>query len=95
MIKCFKLMTGETVISEYQESDDVIDFIKPALVVPVGEFFQFIPFPALSDLTMETFSDCVIPVRSIAYSFVPDKQLIDGYNQTITKIITPSTQIIA
>lgn len=94
MIKCFKLVTGETVISEFQDSDEVYDFIKPALVVPFGNDVDCYPFPALVDLSLQHFKDCVMPKRSVAYEFIPDERVIQKYNLAVTKIIVPQNQTI-
>lgn len=95
MIKFFKLYTNELVISEYEEGEDVFDLIKPAMVVPDARGLGICPFPTLCSTKMDEFKDMVLPKKVVAYSYEPDNEILEMYKTAISKIITPTSSIIA
>ena len=96
VVKYMRLINGEEVVSEIEETETNITFINPIriAVVPTGEDGEmgaaFVPFSPFSEE-----KEIVIDRKNILFILEPTSDLKNGYNSQFgTGIVTPPTEII-
>lgn len=97
-IKGIKLVTGEDVIADVENSGDnryklnnpVSLRVVPPQIAGGPPSMGFMPFPAFGDST----ESMIVEPLHVVYTYTPVSDIIDNYKQLQTGIVTPSKQII-
>jgi hypothetical protein len=98
-IKVMKLVTGEDVIADVENSGDNRFKLKnavqlrmvPPQIAGSQPSMGFIPFPPFA--TKQSDSVLIEPLH-VAYMYDPIEEILSNYQQTFSGIVTPSKQII-
>lgn len=98
-IKGMKLVTGEDVIADIENSGDNLYKLKnsvqlrmvPPQIAGSQPSMGFIPFPPFGDTRNNTI---LIEPLHVAYVYDPIEGIVSNYKQTFSGIVTPSKQII-
>jgi hypothetical protein len=96
-IKGLKLVTGEDVISDVENSGDnrykLTNSVQLRMVPPQVAGGQpsmgFVPFPPFASK-----GPLLLEPLHVAYMYEPIEEIVDNYKQTFSGIITPPKQII-
>lgn len=97
-IKGMKLVTGEDVIADIENSGDNRYKLKnavqlrmvPPQIAGSQPSMGFIPFPPFADRK----DSILIEPLHVAYMYDPIEEILTNYKQTFSGIVTPSKQII-
>ena len=97
-IKGFKLVTGEEVIAETENSGDnrfklinpVQLKIMPPQVAGGQPSMGFVPFPAFAEMNQPI----IIEPLHVVYNYDPAEEILFNYKKTFGGILTPPKQLI-
>jgi hypothetical protein len=97
-IKGIKLVTGEEIIADVENSGDnrykLTNAVQLRMVPPQVAGGQpsmgFVPFPTFGEQKQSV----IVEPLHVAYMYTPVEDIVSNYNQTFGGIITPSKQII-
>ena len=97
-IKGIKLVTGEEVVADVENSGDgrfkLTNSVQLRMVPPQVQggspSMGFVPFPPFA----EQKQSILIEPLHVAYTYDPVEDIVDNYKQTFGGIITPPKQII-
>jgi hypothetical protein len=97
MIRLLRTKSGEDVVAEIEEKDDVVSLENPAQLMPMGSpsgqgmqmgFAPWIPFAGTAKIKVD------IPRDHIVFIIEPAKDIVNNYRQAFgSGIVVPDVQV--
>ena len=89
-VKCFKLVTGEEIVSKYEESETHVTLKNPTGIMYAGQGKAgFVPFPTFASGKPE---DIVLNKKVIAYTYETNLDVLEHYEKLTSSIVLPKKE---
>lgn len=85
-IKYIRLLSGENVIAEYEQTGDLVKLTNAIIAVPTGNNLGFLPLAALADKSVKTIE---IDRSHVVFVTEVAGEILSHYQEQFGSIITP------
>lgn len=95
MIKCFRLITGEDVISEVKEHADNTSIVaSSAFRIVMHQTQQGLGMSLMPLVFANPEADLEIEKSKILYFYSAEEEIVSQYRQFTTGLVTPSSKVL-
>lgn len=95
MIKCFRLITGEDIISEVQEKPEINSVVaSSAFRIVMHQTQQGLGMSLMPLVFANPEADLEIEKSKILYFYTAEEEIVSQYRQFTTGLVTPSSKVL-